>query len=88
MARSPKEKVGLTSIEPPELHVPAMDRPSVAFALFLDNMRIEDDYSLNGSDDHYTYITCQVCSERVVEVDDGDTMRVLFNTILAHTCYT
>jgi hypothetical protein len=87
MARSPKDKVGLTSIEPAELHVPAMDRPSVAFALFLDNMRIETDEGVPTVDFDHTYITCQVCSERVVEVDDGDTLRVLFNTILAHTCY-
>lgn len=81
MARKPADKTGLVSIEPPELHVPAMDRPSVAFALFLDNMCVE-------VDEYHTYITCQVCSTRVVEVEDGDTMRVLFNTILAHSCYT
>lgn len=86
MARKPAEKTGLTSIEPATLQVPAMDRPSVAFALFLDNMAIEfDDTEL--SDRSTAYITCQVCTERVVEVEDGDTMRVLFNTILAHSCY-
>lgn len=80
MARSPKDKTGLTGIEPAELSVPAMDRPSVAFALFLDNMRIE-------RDDPMEYVTCAVCSERVVEVEDSDTLRVLFNTVLAHSCY-
>jgi hypothetical protein len=90
MARSPKDKVGLTSIEPAQLSVPAMDRPAVAFALFLDNMRIEVE-SEAESDDTRTvrdfFITCQVCSERVVEVEDNDTLRVLFNTMLAHSCY-
>lgn len=91
MARSPKDKTGLVSIEPAELQVPTMDRPSIAFALFLDNMRIEKDSASPNDDDggwSETYITCQVCSTRVVEVDEGDTLRVLFNTVLAHSCYT
>lgn len=87
MARSPKEKTGLVGIEPAQLQVPAMDRPSVAFALFLDNMAIEVDVDSDHTIPDCTYITCSVCQTRVVEVDDGDTMRVLFNTILAHSCY-
>ncbi len=86
MARTPKDKTGLVGIEPAELQVPTMDRPSIAFALFLDNMRVEQDYHAVDSSTS-TYVTCQVCGERIVEVEDGDTLRVLFNSVLAHTCY-
>lgn len=76
-----------TSINPTEHNVPKMDRPSIAFAWFLDSMSIEHVEDENGHVmNDLLYITCNLCSEPVCEVDDGDTLRVLLNTALAHDC--
>jgi hypothetical protein len=60
--------------------VPAMDGPSVAFAWFLDSMRVET------GEPQDLMLVCQLCGEDVCEVEDGDTLRVLLNTALQHTC--
>lgn len=73
-------KTGAPGIEPATMSVPAMDRPSVVFAWFLDGIKVE------GPDDESVYFICDSCSERVVEIEHGDSLRVLFNTVLAHTC--
>lgn len=64
--------------------VPAMDRPSIAFARFLDSMVVTaepNDPKVEG-----LVLTCELCGVDVCEVEPGDTMRVLLNTALAHDC--
>lgn len=70
------------AIEPASMTLPAMDRPSVAFAWFLDSILVEDGYG----DRENLLLSCQVCSESICAIDGGDTLRVLLNTALAHTC--
>lgn len=70
-----------TSIEPPQMSLPAMDRPSVAFAWFLDSISVDHDDERNG-----LVLTCTLCGDGLCMIDAGDTMRVLLNTALAHTC--
>lgn len=65
--------------------VPKMDRVSVTFALMLDSFRIEDSSPSKATADIH-YLVCSLCEDRLCEVEDGDTMRVLFNTALAHSC--
>lgn len=66
-------------IEPSKMTVPAMDRPSIAFAWFLETMIVED---------HGERLTmaCSLCVEDVCSVEAGDTLRALLNTALAHNC--
>lgn len=61
-----------------------MDRPSVAFAKFLDSIVIEstDDNERQDS----LLMSCSECGGTICFVDDGDTLRVLLNTALAHDC--
>lgn len=80
MARKPAKR-GLTGIEPSEMSVPAMDRPSIAFAWFLDRMLIE-----TTDDDHRPMLVCELCGRGICLIDSGDNLRVLLNTALAHTC--
>lgn len=65
--------------------MPAMDRPSVAFAHFLDSMKImdgpEDEGSMSG-----LFLCCTVCMTSICWVDDDDSLRTLLNTALAHMC--
>lgn len=61
--------------------VPAMDRPSIAFARFLDNIVIE-----TTDDMHRPVMTCNLCGDGICLIDPGDTLRVLLNTALAHDC--
>lgn len=81
MAR--KKQVGLEGIETGPMSVPKMDRISVTFALMLDSFILEDKGCVG---DKALYLTCIHCHDDICTVDDGDTMRVLFNTALAHTC--
>lgn len=75
-------KTGLTSVEPSEMTVPKMDRVSVTFALMLDSFRVE---KMDQSEERLLLV-CDQCDDGLCTVDPGDTMRVLFNTALAHTC--
>lgn len=79
-----KTQPGITGIEPGQMAVPAMDRPSIAFAWFLDSVLVEDGYG----DRENLLLTCQVCGENICAIDGGDTLRVLLNTALAHSCQT
>lgn len=66
---------------------PAMDRPSIAFAWFLDSMVIgcmEDENGHRLNDD--LVLLCTLCGDEVCEVEDGDSLRILLNTALAHDC--
>lgn len=68
-----------------ELNVPAMDRPSIYFAHLLDSIEVEEE---EFTDPHASslYLACHSCSERVCLIEEGDSMRTLLNTVLAHTC--
>ncbi len=76
VSRNPKPALG---IEPSEMSVPAMDRPSVAFAWFLDSMTV-------SLDEDALILFCTLCEGMVCAIEDGDTLRVLLNTALAHNC--
>ncbi len=75
-----------TSINPTEHNVPKMDRPSIAFAWFLDSMSIESNNESGGFAVEQLYLVCGLCAERICEIDDGDNLHVLLNTALAHDC--
>lgn len=62
-----------------------MDRPSVAFARFLDSIMIED-VGGKGPEIPVLQMTCSECAETICAVEDGDDLRLLVNTALAHTC--
>jgi hypothetical protein len=69
------------ALEP--VSVPAMDRPSVILAWFMDSIKFEQvEYEENIT------MECSVCGDSICEVESGDTLRVLFNTALAHGCQT
>lgn len=85
MARKQAPKVGHVAIEPSQMTLPAMDRVSVQMAWFLDSMYIEAP-PLGDDNDTTVYLTCNLCADRLCKVEDGDTLRVLLNTALAHTC--
>lgn len=75
------KRVVMQALEPAEMSVPAMDRPSVILAWFMDSIRFsQDEYA------EYCTLECTVCGDSICEVEDGDTLRVLFNTALAHGC--
>lgn len=63
-------------------YVPAMDLPSISFSWFLDSMKIED----KGDAGHDLQMVCETCQQPVCDVEDGDDLRTLFNTGLAHKC--
>lgn len=63
--------------------VPAMDRPSIAFAKFLDSIVIDE--PVNEVKD-YASMTCALCGAVICAVEPADTLRVLLNTALAHEC--
>lgn len=68
-------------------NVPAMDRPSIMFARLLDNIVVEEvDDTLGLPGDTELVLNCRACIEQVCQVEDGDTIRVLLNTALAHVC--
>lgn len=74
-------RTGIEGIEPEKMTVPKMDRVSVTFALALDTYFIEvDEHEVDP------YLTCRECSERLCHVEHSDTLRVLLNTALAHSC--
>lgn len=63
-----------------------MDRPSIALARALDSIVIEGDQrNLSGEGGTLT-MACTECGDSLCLVEEGDTMRVLFNTALAHVC--
>lgn len=76
-----KISASVTSIEPGSLTVPTMDRPSIAFAWFLDNMQVG---VVENTDDPVLF--CTLCLGVICSVEHGDTLRVLLNTALAHDC--
>lgn len=82
MARAAK-KTALDGIETGPMTVPKMDRISVTFALALDSFRVEDKGCVG---DVAQYLVCIHCTEELCLIEDGDTIRVLLNTALAHTC--
>jgi len=76
-------KTGLEAMEPSKMAaVPKMDRVSVTFALMLDSFVIE----CNETTSPDVMLTCSLCTEHVCTVEEGDSLRVLLNTALAHTC--
>jgi hypothetical protein len=81
MAAKKTTKQGHVGIEPTRMSLPAMDRPSVQFAWFLDSMIIE--YN-EGAEALYLY--CSLCGTGICEVEHSDTLRVLLNTALSHDC--
>lgn len=71
-----------SGIETGPMNLPKMDRPSVALAWFMDSIQMEEmNRPINS-----LMMTCTLCQEHICAVEDGDTLRVLFNTALAHTC--
>lgn len=74
-----------TSIEPSRLSLPAMDRPSVAFAWFLDSMIVATDAN-GATPPTETWLECSLCGFHVCDIEDTINLRVLLNTALAHTC--
>lgn len=80
----PKAEQKMIAIEPATMSVPTMDRPSIAFAWFLDNVTIEVDVENWNS----AQIVCNQCREIMAEIDEGSEMslRVILNTALAHGC--
>lgn len=58
-----------------------MDRPSVAFARFLDSVEVE-----GSADPDALRMVCGQCSGLICMIESGDTLRVLLNTALAHDC--
>lgn len=66
------------------MSVPAMDRPSIAFARFLDSIKFET--SDDMPPEVTMLMTCTLCGLVICFVEDNDTMRVLLNTALAHDC--
>lgn len=69
------------SINPTPENVPKMDRPSIAFARFMDSMVIE------WNDDRTRLVlACNLCMDGLCNVEDGDSLRILLNTALAHDC--
>lgn len=81
----PHREIKATMMEALEpVNVPAMDRPSVILAWFMDNIRFDVDPDPEG----VVTMECTVCGDSICEVEDGDTLRVLFNTALAHGCQT
>jgi hypothetical protein len=66
------------------MDTPKMDAPSIALSKVLDDIRVEAE----GSPSDYGPMTlvCQSCQNSICEVEDGDTMRVLFNTAINHVC--
>lgn len=63
------------------MSTPAMDRPSIAFAKFLDSIVFEE----SGSADRLQ-MSCFECGAVICEAEPADTLRVLLNTALAHEC--
>jgi len=74
----------MIALEPATMSTPAMDRPSIAFAWFLDNVRIEVDVENWGG----AAVICNLCQTIMCEVDENSEMslRVILNTALAHGC--
>lgn len=63
--------------------LPTMDRPSVVFAWFMDGIEVED---RNPGGEFDPVFTCAACGEHIMDIDAGDTLRVIFNSVLAHRC--
>ena len=79
------KREGFTGTDTGAMTLPKMDAPSVMFAHLLDAVYVEAGPLEDEVDPPY-YLTCRVCAERICEVSDGDTMRVLLNTALQHKC--
>lgn len=77
-----KTEQHMIAIEPATMTVPTMDRPSIAFAWFLDSIRVE---KMDESEEHLI-IECTLCGESICEIKDGQSLRVILNTALAHGC--
>lgn len=58
-----------------------MDRPSIVLAHFMDSIMIED-----KGDDPALQMVHTECGTVICDVEDGDTLRILFNTALGHDC--
>lgn len=61
---------------------PEADHIYPAFAIMLDQMQVEA--SADRMEDQW--LVCQACSASVCTIEDGDSMRTLLNTTLAHKC--
>lgn len=77
-----RESNGFPGTETGPMTLPKMDRPSVMFAHLLDAVSVTFKYP----DEQTMMFTCNVCFADICDIDDGDTMRVLLNTALAHKC--
>lgn len=60
-----------------------MDKPSIVLANFMDSMVIEEKFP---GEPHPLVLTHTDCGTIICDVEDGDNLRVLFNTALNHTC--
>lgn len=69
----------MIAIEPATMSVPTMDRPSIAFAWFLDNIEVYNDGDV-------VEWLCTLCNKNIMDVTDGQSLRVVLNTALAHGC--
>jgi hypothetical protein len=78
-----KPKPRMIALEPATMSVPAMDRPSLALAWFMDSIRFDVD---SGGDFPVVTMECTLCGGVICHLDDGDTLRTMFNTALAHGC--
>lgn len=63
----------------PPVASPSMDRPSIAFAWFLDTIVLTE---LGG---FYT-MDCTLCGSEICELAEGLSLRTMLNTALAHDC--
>lgn len=69
--------------DPEDMTLPTMDRPSVVFAWFMDGMVVENRDQTGKFD---PVLACAACGDHVLAIDDGDSLRVIFNTALSHRC--
>lgn len=76
----PKAEQKMIAIEPATMSVPTMDRASITFAWFLDRVTIEVD-----EDDGAEWV-CASCGAPIMAISEGDSLRVVLQTSLAHGC--
>lgn len=81
----PKSGQRMIAIEPATMSVPTMDRPSIALAWFMDNIVVESDVY---EERYQPAWRCALCDAVIMYIDDGDDLRTVFNTALAHGCDT
>ena len=60
-----------------------MDKPSIALAHFMDSMVVEEKFP---GEPYPLVMVHKDCNTAICDVEDGDNLRVLFNTALGHDC--